>query len=204
MNKKESLTTVTDVGIEVLSDGTPIVSPIYKLFKAGQHAFIQNRINNFVKAANIEHSILEKIIDDEDYTNILFLSLDVVSRTTCKIAIASLALIYKNHKENTQFIKRSLRAFKEIDDLTLSVFEKIYEEYSDTSEALHFTEEKEGGLYFINEYDEVLDLINRGFFSQVASSKHITTKFRPLPAIKNSSTDVFYETIQEAKKLIST
>lgn len=202
MKTKESLTTVTDIGIDVLSDGTPIISPIYKLFQAGQQAFIQNRINRFVKDALIEQATLEKIIHDEDYTNVLFLSLDVVSRTTCKIAIASLALIYKNHNENISIIKRALRAFKEIDDITLSVFEKIYENYTDTEEALHFTEQRDDGLYFINEYDEVLDLINRGFFSQVASSQNLVTKFRPLSAIKNSSTDLFYEAIKEAKALI--
>ncbi|NNP73097.1 hypothetical protein A7P53_11015 [Acinetobacter defluvii] len=202
MKNKESLTTITDVGIEVLSDGTPIISPIYKLFQAGQQAFIQNRINGFIKAASIEQSTLEKIIHDEDYTNILFLSLDVVSRTTCKIAIASLALIYKNYNEDTAIIKRALRAFKEIDDITLSVFEKIYESYTDTEEALHFTEQRDEGLYFINEYDEVLDLINRGFFSQVASSQNLVTKFRPLSAIKNPSTDLFYQAIKEAKALI--
>lgn len=202
MKTKESLTTVTDIGIDVLSDGTPIISPIYKLFQAGQQAFIQNRINRFVKDALIEQATLEKIIHDEDYTNVLFLSLDVVSRTTYKIAIASLALIYKNHNENISIIKRALRAFKEIDDITLSVFEKIYENYTDTEEALHFTEQRDDGLYFINEYDEVLDLINRGFFSQVASSQNLVTKFRPLSAIKNSSTDLFYEAIKEAKTLI--
>ena len=123
MKTKESLTTVTDIGIDVLSDGTPIISPIYKLFQAGQQAFIQNRINRFVKDALIEQATLEKIIHDEDYTNVLFLSLDVVSRTTCKIAIASLALIYKNHNENTLYTTN----FTELLSYQASAFLKLPE-----------------------------------------------------------------------------
>lgn len=201
MKKKETLPTLSDLSIDVLSEGVPIVTPVYKLFLAGQQVYISKRIDQFLASADIEEAILEKIINDEDYTNILFLSLDTVARTTSKLAIISLALIYKTYYEDKDFIKKSLKAFKEIDDITLGAFEKIYERHNGSEDLFELIETRGGEKFFIQEYDEFLDLIHRGFFRQVSSAQAIVTQFSPISAMKNSSTDIFYQILQQAKEI---
>jgi hypothetical protein len=134
-----------------------------------QHFFdlyLRTRFQEFVDVAGVDVKFLNKIVNDENYSNCLYSALETVRRTHSKIGLAVLALIYKDHWNNPDFLIPAVRAFGEISDNTIMAFVRLYESIPEEKGFLKLSVYKDGEGYFHPNYNEAVELITRNIFVQ--------------------------------------
>lgn len=136
-----------------------------------QHFFdmyFRSRFQEFVDAVGIDVEFLNKIVDDENYSNCLYSALEAVRRTHSKIGLAVIAMIYKDHWNDSDFMIPAVKAFAEISDKTVEIFVKLYESIPEEKGFLELTVHEDGERIFHPDYYEAVELINRNIFVQTS------------------------------------
>lgn len=136
-----------------------------------QHFFdlyLRSRFQKFVDVAGVDVDFLNKIVDDENYSNCLYSALETVRRTHSKIGLAVLALIYKDHWNDPDFLIPAVRAFAEISDNTIKIFMKLYDSIPEEKGFLELTVREDGEKLFHPDYNEAVELITRNIFVQTS------------------------------------
>lgn len=136
-----------------------------------QHFFdvyLRSRFQEFMDNVGVDVDFLKKIVDEENYSNCLYSALETVRRTHSKIGLAVLALIYKDHWNDPDFLMPAMRAFAEISDKTILTFVKLYESISEEDGFLGLTVRENGEKLFHPDYNEAVELINRNIFVQTS------------------------------------
>lgn len=136
-----------------------------------QHFFdmyLRSRFQKFVDAVGIDVDFLNKVVNDENYSNCLYSALETVRRTHSKIGLAVIAMIYKDHWNNPDFLIPAVKAFAEISDKTVKTFVKLYESIPEEKGFLELTEYKDGEKFFHSDYNEAVELIIRNIFVQTS------------------------------------
>ena len=134
-----------------------------------QHFFdmyLRSRFQEFVNAVGIDVEFLNKIVDDENYSNCLYSALETVRRTHSKIGLAVIAMIYKDHWNDPDFMIPAVKAFAEISDKTVKTFINLYESIPEEKGFLNLTVHEYGEHFFFSFYSEAVELINRNIFVQ--------------------------------------
>ena len=136
-----------------------------------QHFFdvyLRSRFQEFIDVAGVDVDFLNKIVDDENCSNCLYSALETVRRTHSKIGLAVLALIYKDHWNDSDFLIPAVRSFAEISDNTIKTFVKLYDSIPEEDGFLELTVRKDGEKLFHPDYNEAVELINRNIFVQTS------------------------------------
>ena len=169
-----------------------------------QHFFdmyLRSRFQEFVNAVGIDVEFLNKIVDDENYSNCLYSALETVRRTHSKIGLAVIAMIYKDHWNDPDFMIPAVKAFAEISDKTVKTFVNLYESIPEEKGFLELTVLKDGERIFHPDYNEAVELINRNIFVQ--TSYMGMAQNMPIQGMIWDHTKVYYRYCKDAIAFIS-
>tara|TARA_R110002073_G_scaffold336369_1_gene532567 strand:- start:599 stop:1213 length:615 start_codon:yes stop_codon:yes gene_type:complete len=185
---------------EISEAGVPGIGLLAKFAAQFHTKQLEKRFEKFIEASEIDDSLLEKVIENEDYSNFLYSTLETVRQTHSKLGLAALALIYKDHWNHEEFLIDALRAFSQVSDKTLLSFIELYESIPEDKDYLELKVRKDGAGHFHDQYKEAVELIGRGFFVQSdGSGIHANG---PIQGMKWDQTREYYEYCKEAKRTL--
>lgn len=172
LNKNLSSIT-TDELLGIALDDLPFIRSVKKICEAGYRHHLEEKVDMFLVNAISDENFVDSLEINQNLKNILFEALEAVRRTHSKIAVLTIALIFKAYHSKPDFLVPALRDFAELDDLTLKFFHKLYIEGACRAK-------QEGSAYKIFIYNPSLateisvseavgyamgnDLIRRNFF----------------------------------------
>jgi hypothetical protein len=173
------------------------------LAKFAQHFYdrhLQKRFEKFISDAEIDNEFISKISTDETYSNCFYATLETIRQTHSKTGVIALALIYKEHWNNEDFLIAAMQAFSQISDKTLNAFTSLYASIPLDRDYLDLTTQKDGENCFHDLYNEAVELIWRNFF--VASTGSGMHANGPVHGMKWTHTDAYYHYCLAAKARI--
>lgn len=194
---------IADVSKDI---GIPGVGIVGKFAQDFYNRYLISRFNDFCKNAEIDEDLLLKIQSNENYSNCFYSVLETVRKTHSKIGLIVLALIYKDHWENSEIIIQSMHSFSEISDNTLIEFIELYETIPEDKtffmlvlndpEYISPTMEKE----FNRRYPYAVELINRNIFLEPPRMENYS--WNAIMGLKTEYSDLYYKYCVEAKKYV--
>jgi hypothetical protein len=200
-----------DRGMDVIQAGSDLsqlaqetgVPGVGLLGRFAQHFYqrhLQKRFEKFASDAAVDESMIEKIVSDENYSNFFYATLETVRQTHSKIGLVALALIYKDHWNDENYLMAATRAFSQVSDKTLNAFISLYDSIPDDSGTLELRVKANGDNYVFHDlYNEAVELIARNFF--VLSTGATMHANGPVQAMKWGHTDSYYQYCVKAKSL---
>jgi len=204
MSTSKTITTITEltqyINEQAKESGVPGISLVGHVSDILFHIHLKSRFNDFIRNANIDIEFLKKIINNEDYTNCFYSSLETVRRTHSKIGLVVLALLYKDYWDEPDFLSSAMRSFAEISDRTIRTFVKLYESISPNEGFLKLTVTKDNSEYFHDNYNEAVELINRNIFVQTAYTGMANNM--PIQGMIWEHTKEYYKYCKEAIAII--
>ncbi|MBA0219755.1 hypothetical protein H4F33_17685 [Pectobacterium brasiliense] len=197
---KEIVQTGSDVAALANDVGIPGIGLVAKFVQHFYDKQLQKRFEKFISDADINKDLLDKIAEDETYSNCFYAILEAVRQTHSKIGLVALALIYRNHWNDEQYLIAAVQAFSQISDATINSFISLYEEISDDEGYLILRVSNEEGNSFHEYYNEAVELIRRNFFVlSTGSGMHANG---PVQGMKWFHTESYYTQCKLAKNLI--
>ncbi len=180
--------------------GIPGISLIGKFAETFYGRHLQKRFEDFCLTAEIDLEFIELVSDNEDYSNCLYAALETVRQTNSKIGVKALALIYKDHWNNTDFLIPAARSFAQISDSTLNAFIEFYESLDDDKDYLELKVITDGNQCFHSKYNDAVELIHRNFFVQSTYASMVANG--PMRGMKWTHTDSYYDYCVLAKQFV--
>ena len=204
MNKDEIIDSSTEFAQyvnELAKDsGVPGVSLVGHFCHFLFDRYLESRFKAFLEGASVDEAFLRKIVNNEDYLNCLYSSLETVRRTHSKLGLTALALIYKDYWDNPDFLISAMRAFAEISDNTIRAFIELYESVAPNDGVLDLFDKKTKDADFYSGYKEGVELINRHFFLQTTCAR--LGKNNPIQGTVWKSTEIYYKYCKEALVIV--
>jgi hypothetical protein len=192
---------VANAANELSDVGVPGVGLIGRFAQGYYNNYLEKRFEDFCNQADIDQDIIDKISENEEYSNCFYASLETIRQTHSKLGVTTLALIYKDHWNNPDFLIPAMRSFNQISNVTLIAFIELYERIESDKNYLCLKEEKDGEQHFHSRYNEGVELIHRNFFVQsVAASMHANA---PMQGMKWEHTDRYYDYCILAQKYLT-
>lgn len=158
---------------------------------------LQKRFERFVSEAEVDYELIEKILDNESYSNCFYAVLEAVRQTHSKIGIGALALIYRDHWNDERYLIGAMQSFSQISDNTIDAFIELYEAIPSGQDYLSLVFQNDGEGFFHSCYNEAVELIRRNFFvMSTGASMHANG---PVQGMKWEHTDSYYGYCKAAK-----
>lgn len=158
---------------------------------------LQKRFSKFLRDAEVDREMIDKILADENYANYFYAALETIRQTHSKIGVVALALIYKDHWNDEAYLIAATRAFSQVSDQTLEAFLSLYESIPPDRDYLELRTRKDNEDHFHDLYNEGVELIGRNFFVlSTGASMHANG---PVQGMKWSHTDSYYSYCRQAK-----
>lgn len=180
--------------------GVPGVGLLGRFAQHFYQRHLQKRFETFASEAAVDQSMIDMILSDENYSNYFYATLETVRQTHSKVGLAALALIYKEHWNDEDYLMAATRAFSQVSDKTLNAFISLYDSIPQDSATLELRVKARGDEYvFHNLYNEAVELIARNFF--VLSTGATMHANGPVQAMKWEHTDSYYAYCVKAKQL---
>jgi hypothetical protein len=197
---KEVVQFASEVSDAAKDAGIPGIGLIGKFAQTFYAKRMKSRFEDFCKNAEIDEDLINRVQDDEGYSNCLYSALETVRRTHSKIGLTALALLYKDYWNNEKILIPAMRAFAEISDQTILAFIELYESIPEGKDYIILSEVKDGETVFHHSYPEAVELINRNVFMQSAyTSMHANM---PIQGTRFDHTDLYYKYCVEAIKRV--
>ncbi|HDH7803695.1 hypothetical protein RZO85_06120 [Raoultella ornithinolytica] len=185
---------VYDLAKDVGVPGIGLTAKIIQLF-LNKH--LQKRFDTFISNAEVDEDLLSKISSSETYSNCFYATLETVRQTHSKIGLVALALIYKDHWNDEQYLIAAMRAFSQVSDATINAFICLYEEMPEDKNYLILKVQKDNEGKFHEFYNEAVELIQRNFF--VLSTGTGMLANGPIQGMKWFHTESYYKYCKSAK-----
>jgi hypothetical protein len=180
--------------------GIPGIGLIGKFAQGFYNRYMISRFDNFCNNVEIDEELIQKIQDNENYSNCFYSVLETVRKTHSKLGLTALALLYKDHWDNAKILTPAMRSFSEISDEIILAFISLYESIPEDKNYLELSETDGKEKVFHHLYEEAVELIGRGFFVQSAySSMHANM---PIQGMKFDHTDLYYRYCVRAKEFV--
>jgi len=179
--------------------GVPGVGLLGRFTQHFYSKYLLSRFDKFIKDANVNEELLEKVIKNENYSNCFYSVLETVRRTHSKLGLIVLALIYKDYWNNDDIIVPAMSSFAEISDSTIDTFIELYESIPEDKNYLELHLIIDGNKVFHDKYKEAVELINRNIFIQ--SSYSGIAANMPIQGMKWDNTVMYYKYCKDAKKI---
>lgn len=194
---KEILQTGSDVASLAKDVGIPGVGLLAKFAQRFYDKHLQKRFQTFLSDAEIHEEMIDRITEDENYSNYLYAALETVRQTHSKVGLVALALIYKEHWNDEAYLIAALRAFSQVSDRTLDAFITLYEAIPEDQDYLVLLAQKDGEDRFHDLYNEAVELIGRNFFVMSTGASILANG--PMQGMKWEHTDSYYDYCKAAK-----
>lgn len=197
---------IADVSKDI---GIPGVGIVGKFAQDFYNRYLISRFNDFCKNAEIDEDLLLKIQSNENYSNCFYSVLETVRKTHSKIGLIVLALIYKDHWENSEIIIQTMRSFSEISDNAIIAFIELYESIPEGYPDFYMVLDKNNDPShldsnqlekFDRQYQYAVELINRTIFLEAPILE--VHSIKALRGLKIEYTDLYYQYCIEAKKYV--
>lgn len=189
--------------------GIPGVGIIGKFAQEFYSRHLISRFNDFCKNAEIDEELIHKIQSNEDYSNCFYSVLETVRKTHSKLGLIVLALIYKDHWDNSEIIFQAIHSFSEISDNTIMAFIELYESIPEGYPEFYMVLDKNNDpthldsnqlKKFDRQYQYAVELINRTIFLEAPILE--VHSIKALKGLKIEYTDLYYKYCVEAKNYI--
>lgn len=194
---KEIAQTGSDVAELAKDVGIPGIGLVAKFAQKFYDNYLQKRFIKFLEDAEIDEELITNITANETYSNCFYAALETVRQTHSKIGVIALALIYKDHWNDEDYLITAMRAFSQISDKTLNAFVSLYESIAPDQQHLELKVQKNGEGYFHDLYNEAVELIGRNFF--ITSTGAYMHANGPIQGMKWTHTDSYYSYCLAAK-----
>jgi len=196
---KEVVQAGSDIAGLAAGAGVPGIGLVGKFVQNFYEKQLQKRFEKFISDADIDQDLLDRISKDESYSNCFYAILEAVRQTHSKIGLVTLALIYRNHWNDEQYLIAAIQAFSQVSDATLNAFISLYEEISDDEGYLILRVKTDKGDSFHEYYNEAVELIRRNFFVlTTGTGMHANG---PVQGMKWYHTESYYTYCMSAKHL---
>ena len=194
---KEIVQTGSDIAELANNAGVPGVG---LLARFSQHFFekhLQRRFERFVTEAEIDPEFIDKIVNDETYSNCFYAVLETVRQTHSTIGLAVLALIYHDCWDDEAFLIGAMHSFSQISDKTIEAFITLYDSIPAGQDYLNLIVHKNNEQCFHDLYAEATELIHRNFFV-LTTGTNLAANY-PVQGMKWTHSKTYYDYCQKAK-----
>lgn len=179
--------------------GVPGIGVLAKFANNFYDKHLQKRFEKFITDSDVDEVFLEKILHNESHSNCFYAILESVRQTHSKIGVIALALIYKEHWDEPDYLIQAIRSFSQVSDRTINAFIVLYESLSEDMPYLTLTVQKEDGACFHELYNEAVELIARNFF--VLSASAAVHANGPVQGMKWNHTETYYLYCKRAQSM---
>ncbi len=199
---KELLSAGSEVAELADSSGIPGVGLLGKFALVFYERQLRRRFSRFVTDAEVDESLVRKIISDETYSNCFYAVLETVRQTHSKIGVSALALIYRDHWDDEAYLVGAMQSFSQISDQVIDAFIELYESIPSNQDYLILKVQRDGEERFHDRYNQAVELIRRNFFiMSTGSGMHANG---PVQGMKWGHTETYYGYCKAAKALLTT
>jgi len=203
-NKIEWSKEIIQTGNEAMQlaadSGVPGIGLLGKLAQVVHSKHLQKRFSTFCSAAEIDEKFINEIVKNEDYSNILYAALETTRQTHSKLGVVVIALIYKSHWNDANFLIPAMRSFSQISDNTILTFISLYEALTEEKPYLELTTQENGEQFFHSSYNDAVELIHRNFFVQTTAASMFANG--PMQGMKWDHTEKYYDYCIIAKQYV--
>ncbi|WP_429055208.1 hypothetical protein [Aeromonas veronii] len=175
------------------------ISYLGKFAQSFYNDYLNKRFESFCNKAEVDEELINKISVNEDYSNCFYATLETVRQTHSQLGVKALALIYKDHWNDPDFLIPAMRAFNQVSNLTLLAFMELYESIDAGKDYLELKVIQDGEKQFHPRYNEAVELIYRNFFVQSVSASMVENG--PMQGMKWHHTDAYYDYCVMAKNV---
>lgn len=194
---KEIAQAGSDVAELAKDAGIPGIGLLANFAQSFYERHLQKRFSKFLSDAEVDKTMIDKILSDENYANYFYAALETVRQTHSKIGVTALALIYKDHWNDEAYLIAATRAFSQVSDRTLEAFLSLYESIQPGKDYLELRTRKGEEDHFHDLYNEGVELIARNFFvMSTGAGMHANG---PIQGMKWAHTDSYYRYCRAAK-----
>lgn len=170
--------------------GVPGIGLVGHFSQIFYNKYLASRFEKFAQDAEVNEQMLNDILEDENYSNYFYSTLETVRRTHSKLGLKALALLYKDYWNDADVLIPAMRAFAEISDKQILSFVELYESIPEEKNEVNLYR-NDGGSFFNRVYVDFVDLVGRGFFGQVISSR--VGSGHPIEGKKWEKSDLYYK-----------
>lgn len=170
--------------------GIPGIGLVGHFSQKFYNMYLEARFERFTKNAEVDENMLNKILDNEDFSNYFYSALETVRRTHSKLGQMVLALLYKDYWNDASVLIPAMRDFAEISDETIHAFIDFYENSLDENDEVNVYH-NDGGVFFKKMYPKLVELIKRDFFLQVIAGR--VGSGNPIEGCKWERTNLYYK-----------
>ncbi|HHI5412138.1 TPA: hypothetical protein ACPXMY_003638 [Vibrio metoecus] len=192
---------LANVSNELSDAGLPGISLLGKFAHGYYNSQLEKRFHKFCITAELDEDLVNKITESEEYSNCFYASLETVRQTHSQLGVIALALIYKDHWNNPDFLIPAMRAFNQVSNVTLLAFIELYESIEQEKDYLELMVVSNGNAEFHPKYNEAVELIHRNFFVQSVSASMNANE--PMQGMKWVHTEKYYDYCIWAKKCLT-
>jgi hypothetical protein len=197
---KEFIQAGNDIAGLAADVGIPGIGLVTKITEIFYEKHLSKRFENFIKNSEIDIDIISKIQNDDDHMNRLYAVLETVRQTHSKIGLTALALIYRDHWNNEDYIIGALQSFSQISDKVINAFMVIYDAIPPEQDFLDLLNYSIDGTEFNDLYNEAVELIRRNFFVMSTGPGGVYMN-GPIQGMKWKHTASYYEYCKSAIRL---
>ncbi|MGO2498602.1 MAG: hypothetical protein ACTH6I_11340 [Vibrio litoralis] len=190
---------VANISNELSDAGVPGIGLLGKFAQSFYNDYLNKRFESFCNTAEVDEELISQISENEDYANCFYASLETVRQTHSQLGVKALALIYKAHWNDPDFLIPAMRAFNQVSNLTLLAFMELYESIDAGKDYLELKVIQDGEKQFHPRYNEAVELNHRNFFVQSASASMVANG--PMQGMKWHHTDAYYDYCVMAKNV---
>lgn len=196
---KEILQAGSDIAEIGKDAGIPGIGLLARFTQTFYNSHLEKRFEKFISDAELDAEMIEKISNDETYSNCFYSILECIRQTHSKTGVIAVALIYKEHWKDEPYLIAANRSFSQISDKTIDAFIALYESMPEEQDYLELTIKKDGESQFHNLYNEAVELISRNFFVGSIGASMVANG--PMQGMKWEHTDSYYHYCKRAKTL---
>lgn len=172
--------------------GVPGIGLVGHFSQVFYNKYLASRFEKFAHDAEVNEKMLNDILEDENYSNYFYSTLETVRRTHSKLGLIALALLYRDYWNDADVLIPAMRAFAEISDETIKAFIEFYESIPLEGKELDLIIHKGDENFFHPKYNEAVELIHRNFFVQSSAPDFMATN-GPIQGMKWDHTDLYYK-----------
>jgi hypothetical protein len=190
----------SDIAEMAQEAGIPGIGLVARFAQSFYERQLQKRFGKFVTEAEVDQSLIEKILTDETHSNCFYAVLETVRQTHSKIGLSALALIYRDHWNDESYLIGAMQSFSQISDKVIEAYIDLYEAIPVDQDYLVLKVQKDGEGHFHDLYNEAVELIRRNFFiMSTGAGMHANG---PVQGMKWTHSDTYYNYCKAAKALV--
>ncbi len=187
---KQGMDTVKAI-CEITGHNIPGLDMLAQFMQEHNNNYLCEKLRKFCATAELDPEFIVEVVKNEDQASCLFAAIDTTLHSHSKLGLIALALIYKNHWNNPDFLIPATTAFYKVSNVTLIAFIELYEGIDQDKGYLELLVKVDGVRQFHPKYNEAVELIRRNFFVQTICASNYENA--PMQGMKWDHTEKYYD-----------